>query len=266
MMKRPRHLLCSDLDGTLLGDAPALARFSRRWADFRRRTGAALAYVSGRSVESVTRLLEETPDLPRPDFIAGDVGTALYLPGELRHDDAYHAGLAQGAGWDRPNIESIVARHSGPTRQPDSGQGPLKCSWFWKNAPRASLDALEVALLLAGLRCRLVYSADEYLDILPAGAGKHAALRRIAHRLRVPPARVLVAGDTGNDVDMFNVEGVRGVAVGNAHPELLAALDGAPASRVLVATAAHAAGVEEGCRFAFGAAFDGPLGESERKA
>ncbi len=253
-MKRTKHLLCSDLDGTLLGDTAALAEFSRRWDDFRRRTGAALAYVTGRSVESVTKLLDETPELPWPDAIAGDVGTSLYLPKELAWDDAYHGSFKPT--WDRGRIESIVMRHSGPERQGEAGQGPLKSSWYWKHAPRASLEALEAALMLAGLRCRLVYSADEFLDILPAGAGKHSAVRRLAERFRVPHASVLVAGDTGNDTDMFTVEGVKGVAVGNAHKELIKALKKAPATHMLLARANHAAGVMQGCRFAFGEAFE----------
>ena len=35
-----------------------------------------------------------------------------------------------------------------------------------------------------------------------------------------PPAGALVAGDSGNDVDLFECAGVRGVVVANAHDEL----------------------------------------------
>lgn len=258
MKSRPAHLLCSDLDGTLLGDSGSLAAFKILWEDFRRRTGSALAYVSGRSIESVQRLLLETRDLPRPDVIAGDVGTAIHLSQENRRDEAYHLSLLREGNWDCELIESLVGRHAGPTRQPESGQGPLKSSWFWKDAPRASREALETALLLAGLNCRLVYSGNEFMDILPAGAGKHAAVRHIARRFSVPLGRVLVAGDTGNDLDMFHLEKVMGVTVGNAREELVRGLADVPASRVLAAQAPYAAGVIEGCRFAFGPAFDGP--------
>lgn len=39
-------------------------------------------------------------------------------------------------------------------------------------------------------------------------------------KLNLPADSVLVAGDSGNDTAMFNVKGVKGIVVSNAHEEL----------------------------------------------
>ncbi len=63
------------------------------------------------------------------------------------------------------------------------------------------------------------------MDLLAEGAGKGAALRFLLGRLRaagLEPAAggVVVAGDSGNDVELFQVGGARGCVVANAFPEL----------------------------------------------
>ncbi|MGG2476586.1 HAD family hydrolase, partial [Rhizobium sp. BR5] len=66
-----------------------------------------------------------------------------------------------------------------------------------------------------------VYSSDRDLDILPKAADKGAALAWLCGQLRIGLDESVVAGDTGNDRAMFELNGIRGVIVGNALPELV---------------------------------------------
>ena len=70
----------------------------------------------------------------------------------------------------------------------------------------------------------MLYSADRYLDILPSGTNKGSALLELIAQVGISPSRVLVAGDTLNDLSMFGV-GFKGVCVGDSELALLAATE-----------------------------------------
>ncbi len=65
----------------------------------------------------------------------------------------------------------------------------------------------------------------DYLEICPANVDKGTGLAVVAEAVGVDPADVLVFGDMPNDLPMFAWAGWSRVAVGNAHPELLAVAD-----------------------------------------
>ena len=69
------------------------------------------------------------------------------------------------------------------------------------------------------LHVNAIYSHQAYLDLLPVRASKGAALRYLADKWEIAIDRVLVAGDSGNDVEMLNGDTL-GVVVGNHSPEL----------------------------------------------
>src|SRR5690606_35833089 len=70
------------------------------------------------------------------------------------------------------------------------------------------------------LGCEVLYSADHYLDILPPRTDKGRTLTALARQLKVAREHVLVAGDTLNDLSMYEA-GFRGVCVGGSEPALL---------------------------------------------
>src|SRR5690606_13360319 len=65
----------------------------------------------------------------------------------------------------------------------------------------------------------VITSVDKYLDLLPKGVNKGSTLRKLINMLGVADERVLVAGDTMNDLAMFQI-GCKGVVVGASEAAL----------------------------------------------
>lgn len=70
----------------------------------------------------------------------------------------------------------------------------------------------------------LVRSEPNYLEVLPAGVSKGAALEWLCRHLGIAVEQVVAIGDGPNDLEMIRLAGL-GVAVENAHPSLKEAAD-----------------------------------------
>jgi Cof subfamily protein (haloacid dehalogenase superfamily) len=86
------------------------------------------------------------------------------------------------------------------------------------------LSGIEMKLRLLDLPIYLTYSAPTYLEITRSGINKGEALRVLATYLAIPLERILVIGDSHNDISMFGMAGMA-VAMGNAPDEVKAAAD-----------------------------------------
>ena len=95
---------------------------------------------------------------------------------------------------------------------------PLERRCSFLAAVRDVTPALRAAV--AALGCDLLLSAGRYLDVLPRGVGKGQAVLRLAQVAGFDPATVVVAGDTLNDLSMYET-GLRGIVVGGAEPALV---------------------------------------------
>jgi Cof subfamily protein (haloacid dehalogenase superfamily) len=84
----------------------------------------------------------------------------------------------------------------------------------------------------------VVRSEPTYLEILPAGVSKGAALKEVSRITGVPLSAIAAFGDSNNDIEMLKAAGL-GVAVGNALSNLKAVAD-------YVAAADNGLGVAEG--------------------
>jgi Cof subfamily protein (haloacid dehalogenase superfamily) len=83
---------------------------------------------------------------------------------------------------------------------------------------------IEKELRLLNLPIYLTYSAPISLEITRSGINKGEALKILAAYLAIPLERILVIGDSHNDISMFKVAGMA-VAMGNAPGEVKAAAD-----------------------------------------
>lgn len=216
---KPLRLFSTDLDGTVVGNNDATRRFRDFWYSLPDDRRPVLVFNSGRLIDDQLSLLEEVP-LPHPDYIIGGVGTMLHARGRTDLENAYTRSL--GSGFNVDVIGNVMTGMRDVVRQPERYQHGLKSSWFMHDADEQALLDVENALARAGVDARIVYSSARDLDILPKAADKGAAIAWLCEELSIGLDETAVAGDTGNDSAMFELNGVRGIVVANALPELVA--------------------------------------------
>ena len=215
---RPRQpfLLAADIDGTMLGDEEGQIALKTLTQAFRK--SFRLAYVTGRYEGSVLRVVEEG-FLPRPDFICSNVGTDLLALDDPGNSIGQKYAAQVGPDWDLKTIYSL-GEGKGVRRQDFSkGQPPFQAG-FWWDGSQQTLQAFYTRL--AGLdHFHILASYGEYIDVLPGPLGKGKAVEFLQKELSLDPQQVVVAGDSGNDREMFETE-FKGIVPANALDELKA--------------------------------------------
>jgi len=225
-------ILASDLDGTLLaGTAQARRRIRDLFSGAM--PGASIVFVTGRSLETIMPLLND-PTVPRPRYIVADVGATI-LHGDLRPVEPLQHDIA--ARW--PGSQAVLRALAGFSLQRQSVPQERRCSFL------ASASDLTPALRAAveALGCDLLFSAGRYLDVLPRGVGKGAALLALAEAEGINPSDMIVAGDTLNDLSMLQA-GFRAIVVGGAEPALVGAVR--KLARVHIASLEGCGGILQG--------------------
>lgn len=204
-------LLATDLDGTLLAGSTEGRRHVRELFTATPRN-ARLVFVTGRGLESILPLLSD-PTIPTPDYIIADVGATIVHGDDLRPVENLQQEIA--ARW--PGSQAVLkALADFPQLRRQSVPQERRCSFLASEADVT--PALRAAV--GALDCDLLLSAGCYLDVLPRGVGKGPALLRLAQVLNIAPDTIVVAGDTLNDLSMFET-GLRGIVVGGAEPALV---------------------------------------------
>jgi sucrose-6F-phosphate phosphohydrolase len=209
-------LLVCDLDNTLLGDDRSLARFAAWFHRYRSRLR--LVYASSRFFRSAAQTVRHSR-LPKPSVIVGGMGTEVRFYRSGRPIFPWEERLF--ACWDVDRVREVLARCDGLRPQPAEFQSDWKLSYCLRDASPDDLELIRAALRNASVEAELVYSSQRDLDVLPAGIDKGSAAKFLAEYFSYPAHDVIVCGDSGNDVAMFQ-HGFRGVVVANAQPELAA--------------------------------------------
>ena len=239
-------LLATDLDGTFLGGDPE--NRLRLYQLIAAHPDIKLVFVTGRGLEAVLPVLSD-PTVPRPDYIICDVG-ATVVDGEHQQPVQPLQSLIEQRWPGERAVEEVMQQFPELSRQ--EVPQARRCSYFCE----AGAVTGEVERMVTELGCDLLYSAGQYLDVLPPGVNKGSTLRQLVEALDVDPETVLVAGDTLNDLSMYE-HGFKGVCVGESEPALLDATEGR--ARVLQAQLSGCGGILEAIAH-FG--FLGPLGIS----
>ena len=250
---RPR-LVAIDVDGTLPAwsevveevPSPAGSKLHKSLRGVRD-AGAHIVLCSGRSPQGITRVVDRLGLFDqggeRVWMVAGN-GTMVcrYAPLDIVREEAFDAGPAVRAFLERRPAALVAVEHRGVgyrlTAPFPAGELPGEMivtdltellarpvSRVIIRDPAATSD--EFLRLLGELD---LPSADHsvgwsaWLDLTPVGVSKKSGLRHVCAELGLAASDVLAIGDGRNDIEMLRWAG-RGVAVGQAPPEVRAAAD-----------------------------------------
>ncbi|TYC56891.1 glucosylglycerol-phosphate synthase [Marinobacter sp. BW6] len=203
-------LLATDLDGTFLagdpGDRLRLYQLISAHPEIQ------LVFVTGRGLESVLPLLSD-PTIPQPDYIICDVGCTV-VHGESQQAIQPLQGEIDRIWPGEQVVEAALSSFAGLQRQEVPQE--RRVSYF------CDVSAVGEGLIEKAdeLSCEVLFSASKYLDILPRGVNKGSTLTRLVEHLEADPESVLVAGDTLNDLSMYQ-QSFKGVCVGASETGLL---------------------------------------------
>ncbi|WP_295634436.1 HAD family hydrolase [uncultured Intestinimonas sp.] len=244
-----KRLLVCDMDHTLLDESSRLSRENLEAIRAHVARGGLFTVATGRAPAAIRVFPELLPCINLPvvtgnggqlvDLAGGDkVLRSWVLPPEVRPLMAEvlerfpELGAVAYYGLDgfcsfrvTPLVEGLIEKERRPALPCTTQHSP----WPWnKTLMTGEHDALlEVRQWLdprlPGLG-RTVFSEDTYLEILPLGVSKGAALSVLLEWEGIHPEEVVAIGDAPNDRELLELAGT-GVAVANAAPELKAVAD-----------------------------------------
>jgi len=203
-------LLATDLDGTFL--AGDFEKRRQLYKLIESHPEIDLVFVTGRGLESVLPLLAD-PLIPKPTYIICDVGATI-VDGETQQPIEPLQSDIDRRWPGEQHVAEMLARF--PKMQRQDVPQRRRCSYYCEP------EHLDMAIyeIAEELDCDVIYSADWYLDIMPKGVNKGMAIRSLVEHLGIEEQNVLVAGDTLNDLTMFE-QGFKGVCVGESESALL---------------------------------------------
>ncbi|MGE5695865.1 MAG: HAD family hydrolase [Candidatus Sericytochromatia bacterium] len=243
-------LIASDVDGTLLDDDESVTARTREAVQAAVAGGATFVLATGRPPRWIGQVVDALGFAPMAVCANGAV---LYDPGADRIIAARTlsadvlAELAEIAARAIPGAGLAVERvgrsaHDAATPQFVSSPG-YEHAWLNPDNTEVSLEEVlstpavkllvrkagarsaDMAATLAehvGVEGEITYSTDNGLiEIVPLGISKASGVEDLARPLGLSAEDVVAFGDMHNDIPMLAWAG-HGVAMGNAHPEVMA--------------------------------------------
>jgi sucrose-6-phosphatase len=232
------YMLATDLDGTLVGDVGALKELLKFFESLPYKVD--IVYITGRHYDSALSLID-SERLPLPSILVTDVGTIIYSGHELLPDSKWEQKIMKN--WNPQSIREIAMQIPGISLQ--SLPNDRRVSFYVNDSKDASI--LRQKLKESGRPHTFVFSSGRDVDVLPEGAGKGKALQYVVEEYTSEQANILVAGDSGNDLDMLTL-GYPAVIVGNAQKELL----DVKSDNIYNATKACAGGIQQAWKHYYG--------------
>ncbi len=165
-------------------------------------------------MESVIPLLND-PVIPNPHYIICDVGATIVNGLTLEPIQPLQAAIEEK--WPG-HLEIYNKLKNVNGLQWQEVPQMRRCSFYYNE----HTDLEEVYNISQSLGCDVLLSAEKFVDILPPGVNKGSSLQQLVKLLKLPTKQILVAGDTLNDLSLYNA-GYKGVVVGDAEEKLIEA-------------------------------------------
>jgi len=231
------RIIISDIDNTLIGDEESLRQFMEIIESSSPKVGFGIA--TGRHIRGTVEVLKKWRIAP-PEILITSVGSEIYYGPKLVKDVSWERHL--NYHWKPERIRNLLKGKPGLKLQPPGNQRHYKISYYFDPDEAPARREIVKLLRREGLKAKVIYSHEAYLDILPIRASKGLAVRYLAMKWGMRPEQILVAGDSGNDEEMLSGD-ILGVVVGNYSAELEHLRD---TPRVYFAESSHAGGILEG--------------------
>ncbi|MBE0583208.1 MAG: HAD-IIB family hydrolase, partial [Desulfofustis sp.] len=185
-----RHLLITDIDNTLVGDDAAMERLFSLLEE--KRETIAWGVATGRSLELTIEVMTEY-NFPTPDIMICSVGTEIYYGPDFRMDKGWQQHISWQ--WQAEEIKKALGRLDFLVSQEAEGQRSHKISYYLEEKD-SRLQQVNEALDEMKLRCQVIYSHGQFLDILPLRASKGKAIEYLIQKYDFSPRHIMVAGDS----------------------------------------------------------------------
>lgn len=245
-MSAPIRLVATDLDGTLLRDDGSVSDRTRRSIARAQEAGIAVVLVTARPPRTLRPLAWQVGatglaiccngalvyDVATDEIVghtplaaaaaqrlvvalrAAAPGVCFAVERGLRFgQEPRYAALAPIAGDRTPLIDDAVAL---------CAEDVTKLIVLHPDVPLQ--DLLHAARKAAGDEAIVTHSSAVFVEVSAAGVTKAAALQGLCAQIGIDAPQVVACGDMPNDLPMLEWAG-HSVAVANAHPAVLAAVD-----------------------------------------
>ncbi len=252
--QQPAQLVALDLDETLLQSDETISPRAIAAARECHRRGIHVVLASARPLRSVAAYVAQleidgycvalngTVIAKAPDVeIVHTAGIATELAREIiaacrdiEHDNLF---IETPLDYAVDHIDSDVELYIRMTGQRPLYTGDLR-QWELKDVCKINLrvegppyQAAEQLKKWFGDRIHIVTWEGpwSWIEVLAGGTSKASALQWLSDRLGIERQRTLAVGDQLNDIEMLKWAGT-GIAMGNAHPEVMAVADWVTAS------------------------------------
>ncbi|WAH35630.1 Cof-type HAD-IIB family hydrolase [Alicyclobacillus dauci] len=212
------RLIALDMDGTTLSHDLAISDENKKWIRKARESGIEVTFATGRHISGIVRKSIRDLELNAPAVTMN--GSEVWTPQEqllsrrsLTVDDIqWLLGVARQAGtkyWG-DTVEGHFEELEFPNTLDD---------YTWLKFGFYSTDSTRIQQVWQTLereeRFELSNSHPLNVEVNPLGVTKATGLQTVCDYLNIDPSKVVVMGDSLNDVPMIKWAGL-GVAMGNA--------------------------------------------------